>query len=297
MDAWGPPTKVFVSLFIMLISLEGKEVLSQVGFVSEELFSPGQTKTAIEPRRVVVACRPLYLISAAMACAISSSNRTERDRLSNSQPESLSGLEKLQEAGGFHIQEKRSSLDTHCFLLYNNRTVISYNFVRTQSRNEEYMQYSRGYLLGRLLALLARQEALEATPEQAYQLASSAPPQVFPKALATLIAAGKEENILHLMTLLPLNTFDSGLNRREQGAFALGYFHERAGYQLPLEDEEEDAELETELTERYELRVEPGLKEWMKANGGGAFVRAVLRAERVKQVQPQEKAHEIIQES
>jgi hypothetical protein len=154
---------------------------------------------------------------------------------------------------------------------------------------EKDMQYSRGYLLGRLLAILARQGALEAPLEQVYQLASSAPPQVFPQALATLIAAGKEETILSLMTLLPLNTFDGGLNRREQGAFAIGYSHERAGYLLPLEDEEEGAELESELTERYEFRVEPPLKEWIKVNGGGAFIRAVLRAERAKQLQAQEK--------
>ncbi len=152
------------------------------------------------------------------------------------------------------------------------------------------MQYSRGYLLGRLLALLAKQGALEAPPEQVYQLASSAPPQVFPQALATLIATGKEETILPLMTLLPLNTFDGGFTRREQGAFAIGYSHERAGYLLPLmKDEEDAAELEAELTERYEFRVDPPLKEWMKANGGGAFIRAVLRAERAKQLQSQEK--------
>jgi hypothetical protein len=150
------------------------------------------------------------------------------------------------------------------------------------------MQYSRGYLLGRLLALLARQGALQAPPEQVYQLASSAPPQVFPQALATLIAEGREEMILSLMTLLPLNTFDGGLNRKEQGAFAIGYAHERAGYQLPLEDEEDGAELEAELTERYEFRLEPPLKEWIKVNGGGAFVRAVLRAERVKHLPSQE---------
>jgi hypothetical protein len=150
------------------------------------------------------------------------------------------------------------------------------------------MQYSRGYLLGRLLVLLARQGALEGPLEQVYHLASSAPPQVFPQALAALIAAGKEETILSLMTLLPLNTFDGGLNRREQGAFAIGYTHERAGCLLSLEDEEEGAEVEAELTERYEFRVDPPLKEWLKANGGGAFIRAVLRAERAKQLPSQE---------
>ena len=152
------------------------------------------------------------------------------------------------------------------------------------------MTYSRGYLLGRLLAVLASQEALPTAPEQIYPQACATPPQVFPQALATLIARGKEETILPLMTLLPLNTFDGGLNRREQGAFALGYTHERAGYPLPVEDEEEGAEMEKDLTERYEFRVEPPLKEWIKTHGGGSYIRALLRAERSGQMQAQERA-------
>lgn len=55
------------------------------------------------------------------------------------------------------------------------------------------MSYSRGYLLGRLFAFLATQGALEGTPAQIYPLASTAPPQVLPKALAAAIEAGKEE--------------------------------------------------------------------------------------------------------
>ena len=144
------------------------------------------------------------------------------------------------------------------------------------------MQYNRGYLLGRLLVVLARQNALEATPEQVYQQAYTAPAQVFPKALAALIEAGKEENVRTLLRLLPVNTFDSGLNRREQGAFAIGYSHELTGYSAPLEEEHDDGE-EADLTDRYELRVDPALKEWIKARGGGTFVRNVLRTERTRQ--------------
>lgn len=141
------------------------------------------------------------------------------------------------------------------------------------------MQYTRGYLLGRLLVRLGKQGTLETTPEQVYQHASTVPPQVFPQALAKLIEAGKEEDIRDLMLLLPLNTFEGGLNRREQGAFALGYSHEKSGYMAPLEEEHEGNETEADLTERYELRVDPALKDWIKAHGGGAFVRALLRAE------------------
>lgn len=145
------------------------------------------------------------------------------------------------------------------------------------------MSYNRGYLLGRLFASLARLGALE-EPARLYQSASTTPPQVFPQALAAAIEAGKEEALYPLMKLLPQDAFEGPLNRRELGAFAIGYAHERAGYQGPLLEEEGD-DLEQELTERYEFRLESQLKEWIKTNGGGAFIRSVLRAERAKQSQ------------
>jgi hypothetical protein len=143
------------------------------------------------------------------------------------------------------------------------------------------MPQIRGYLLGRLFAQLASQEVLEQPAAQLYQQASIAPPQVLPKALATLIAEGKEESIFPLMKHLPLDAFDGGLNRREQGAFALGYAHERSGYAVSILDEEQDEEAQ-ELTERYEFRIDPQLKEWIKLQGGGEFVRSLLRTERAK---------------
>ena len=146
------------------------------------------------------------------------------------------------------------------------------------------MSQNRGYILGRLFTLLATQGVLEKTSEQLYQVASTAPPQVFPKALATLIEAGREEIIFPLMTQLPLDAFDGPLNRREQGAFALGYIHEKTGYRLNLM-EDEHAEQDTELAERYEFRVDAELKEWIKLRGGGAFIRDILRAQRTAWVQ------------
>lgn len=143
------------------------------------------------------------------------------------------------------------------------------------------MPHRRGYLLGRLFALLALQGALEQPAEQLYRLASTSPPQVIPRALATLIENGKEESLLPLMKHLPPDAFDGPLNRREQGAYAIGYGHERGGYPLPLQEEERDEE-EQELTERYEIRVDPRLKEWIKLKGGGTFIRAILRSERTK---------------
>ncbi len=141
------------------------------------------------------------------------------------------------------------------------------------------MSQTRGYLLGRLFALLAAHEALEQTPQELYHLASTAPPQVIPRALTTMIAAGKEEVLFPLLSQLPLDAFSGPLNRREQGAFALGYAHERTGFSPPPVEEEPDDE-EQGLTERYEFRVDPQLKEWIKTNGGGTFMRAILRAER-----------------
>ncbi len=144
------------------------------------------------------------------------------------------------------------------------------------------MPQTRGYILGRLFALLALHEALPQPVEQLYQQASTTPPQVIPKALATLIESGKEELLFPLMKPLPLDAFDGPLNRREQGAFAMGYTHERAGYPLSALEEESEEE---ELTERYEFRLDPQLKEWLKLQGGGTFIRSVLRNERARLAQ------------
>jgi hypothetical protein len=99
-----------------------------------------------------------------------------------------------------------------------------------------------------------------------------------------MIAAGKEEILFPLLRQLPLDAFDGSLNRREQGAFALGYAHERTGYPMPSLEEEHDDE-EQGLTERYEFRLDPQLKEWVKMQGGGSFIRATLRNERIKSAQ------------
>jgi|SRR5579875_3559449 hypothetical protein len=143
------------------------------------------------------------------------------------------------------------------------------------------MPQHRGYFLGRLFAFLAQQGALEQPVEQCYQQASTHPPQVIPQALTAMITAGREEALFPFLKHLPLDAFDGGLNRREQGAFALGYTHERTGapFPFPEDEQEEDGQ---ELTERYEFRVDPQLKEWIKREGGGAFIRSLLRNERVK---------------
>jgi hypothetical protein len=62
------------------------------------------------------------------------------------------------------------------------------------------------------------------------------------------------------------------------------YLHERAGYLAPTLEDDSDEEGQ-ELTERYEFRVDPRLKEWIKTNGGGMLVRTLLRAERTKTAQ------------
>jgi hypothetical protein len=99
-----------------------------------------------------------------------------------------------------------------------------------------------------------------------------------------MIASGKEEILFPLLKRLPPDAFDGPLNRREQGAFALGYAHERTGYAIPSLEEEHDDEGQ-DLIERYEFRLDPQLKEWIKIQGGGSFIRATLRNERVKAAQ------------
>ncbi|GCE24386.1 type I-C CRISPR-associated protein Cas8c/Csd1 [Dictyobacter kobayashii] len=116
------------------------------------------------------------------------------------------------------------------------------------------MPYNRGYLLGRLFALLARQGMLQGDPEHVYQVASTTPPQVLPAALAFAIQQGREVELYPLTQLLPMDAFNSPLNRREQGAFALGYLQERSGHPMPVAEDEDD---EPDLTERYELRIDP----------------------------------------
>ncbi|GCE28297.1 hypothetical protein KDA_37810 [Dictyobacter alpinus] len=154
------------------------------------------------------------------------------------------------------------------------------------------MPHNRGYLLGRLFVLLAQQEVLQEQPEHSYRLASTVPPQILPAALALAIERGREEQLYPLTQLLPIDAFNGPLNRREQGAFALGYLHERSGFPMPVVEDEDD---EPDLTERYELRIDPSLKEWIKLHGGGPFIRALLRAERLKQFQ--EKTTELAQEA
>src|SRR5579883_1419487 len=113
------------------------------------------------------------------------------------------------------------------------------------------MQFSRGYLLGRLLVRLGQLGVLEASPEQVYQQAILTPPPVFSKGLALAIEGGKEEQVRDMMKLLPANTFDSGgSNWRERGAFALGYSHEQAGYTPPLEEDSDGTAQEGDLTDR-----------------------------------------------
>lgn len=143
------------------------------------------------------------------------------------------------------------------------------------------MAYNRGYLLGRVFALLVRLEAFDQHFQQLYPQASATPPQVFPAALARVIAAGQEEALFPLLQRLPPDTFEGPLNRREQGSFSLGYVHERMGEGFPTSDDMGD-ENGQELTERYEFRVDPQLKDWIKLSGGGTFLRSILRSERAK---------------
>ena len=141
---------------------------------------------------------------------------------------------------------------------------------------------SKSYLLGRLLAVFEREGALATTPQRAYELASLNSVPVLVPAIAKLNGMGKGDAIMDIMVELPMNAFSNGvLTSKEQADFALGYYHERNGV-TRLTSLEEDT---TAFTDRYEVRMEPDLKQWMLAHGGAQLIRSLLRAERERQSQ------------
>lgn len=137
---------------------------------------------------------------------------------------------------------------------------------------------SKGYLLGRLLAVLGREGVLVTTPERAYELACVYPAQVIVPAITRLIVKKQGDSIEGIMEKLHVDAFKGALVAKEQADFALGYHHERSGKTSApsLADDE------SELTERFEVRLDDSLKQWMLANGGGALIRSLLRAERAR---------------
>lgn len=148
----------------------------------------------------------------------------------------------------------------------------------------------KSYLLGRLLAVLAREGALNTpTQQRAVELGMSFPAQVIVPAISNLIENGKGDAIAEIMEQLPPTAFGEGTqNMYEQSEFALGYYHERGGVARPLQLGEEDT---STLTERYEVRMEPDLKQWMLQHGGAPLIRSLLRVERERQ-----KSNGVVQE-
>lgn len=135
---------------------------------------------------------------------------------------------------------------------------------------------STPYLLGRLLAAL---EYLKATdqPRQLYVQASSHPSAMVP-VLAHATASGKADILTPIVAQLPENAFSGELSNEDSSDFALGYYHQRAAFRKGLLPELPESE--PELEARYEFRIDPDLKAWVKTNGGDKLIRALLRAAR-----------------
>lgn len=134
------------------------------------------------------------------------------------------------------------------------------------------------YLLGRLAAALERLGVL--TPNALY-MAYEQPAQLSPLiARAIEKGADAEALLLPLIAQIPSdpNPFEQKLTSEQQSAFGLGYYHQRAAFRagvLPTLPESEP-----ELDARYEFRIDPDLKAWVKSNGGDKLIRALLRSAR-----------------
>lgn len=133
------------------------------------------------------------------------------------------------------------------------------------------------YQLGRLLAAL---EHLKATKQsrQLYVQASSSPAAMQAAIARASATEAGAELLTPIMAALPVDAFARPLTEEEASEFGLGYYHQRAAFRagrLPVLPDNEP-----ELEVRYELRIDPDLKAWVKANGGDRLVRALLREAR-----------------
>lgn len=138
---------------------------------------------------------------------------------------------------------------------------------------------TRGYLLGRLLAALEHLGTAER--HRLYVQASVAPAALVP-ALARATESGEAaaELLTPIVAQLAPDAFAGQLGDEEGSDFALGYYHQRAQFRtgaLPLDGEEPD------LSDRWEIRIEPDLKQWALENGGSRLVRTLLREARASQ--------------
>jgi hypothetical protein len=136
------------------------------------------------------------------------------------------------------------------------------------------------YTLGQLAAVLARADAFR-DEHRAIEIATLTPARILQPALVEATRKGltptlkaRIEAIMATLDAMPTRA----LNVHEQGNFQLGYYHERArlrGGRPPKQQSD------ATLTARMEVLMEPALKEWTMAHGGGEFVRALLERARV----------------
>ncbi len=134
---------------------------------------------------------------------------------------------------------------------------------------------SKGYLLGKLFALLEREGVVRM---EQYQQASVSPLAIVP-AFTRLAETGKLDSIAEVMSELPSDAFnDQGLSPSDQADFPLGYYHQKARF-LPRNDQIDEEE---QFTAQLLIRLEPSLKKWTMEQGGSSFVRSLLKSKRAE---------------
>lgn len=139
---------------------------------------------------------------------------------------------------------------------------------------------SRSNLLGRLLAVLEHYGYAE---PQLYQLACSQPARLIDPLRRVTAGRGDEvaELLLPIVAQLSSDAFESSLSDVAQSEFMLGYYHQRAelynraaatGLPQPAAE-----------VERWDIQIEPELKQWAIENGGSTLVGVLLRQAREQQ--------------
>jgi CRISPR-associated protein (Cas_Csd1) len=135
---------------------------------------------------------------------------------------------------------------------------------------------NKGYLLGKLLALLEQEGVVEA---RQYSAASSDPSSVLVPAIALLAGKGQGEVIMEIMNELPMDALSSQvLSAEEQASFPMGYYQQKARAVRVSEQMDEEGQFSAHLL----IRLEPSLKEWIMSQGGSKFVRKLLRSQRAR---------------
>lgn len=136
---------------------------------------------------------------------------------------------------------------------------------------------SRSNLLGRLLAVLEHYGYAE---PQLYQRACAQPARLIEPLSRVTAGRGDEvaELLLPIVAQLSSDAFESSLSDVAQSEFMLGYYHQRAELHNRAAAPPQPAQVE-----RWDIQIEPELKQWAIENGGSTLVGVLLRQAREQQ--------------